>query len=356
MNAEPIKFLIVDDIEENLVALEALLRREGLTILKARSGHEALELLLVHEVALAFLDVQMPEIDGFELAELMRGAERTKHVPIIFVTAGARDQERMFRGYETGAVDFLFKPIDPRILKGKADVFFELSRQRAELSRALSLNEMFVGVLGHDLRNPLSAIVTGADLLRVQLTDPRQQQVLKRMVSASARMTTLIEQLLDLTRARLAGGIGGGVRERVDVAEQVRRTVEELRGAHPERAVVVEALGDTRVMGDPSRVLQLFSNLIGNALQHGTAGSEITVRLDGAEGEVTVKVENEGTVPAELLPTLFDPFRRRGTPSKSGGLGLGLYIAQEIAQSHGGRIVAESCDGRTTFVVRLGRA
>lgn len=355
MNREPIKFLIVDDIEENLVALEALLRRDGLTILQARSGQEALELLLVHEVALAFLDVQMPEIDGFELAELMRGAERTKHVPIIFVTAGARDQARMFRGYETGAVDFLFKPIDPRILKGKADVFFELSRQRAELSHALRLNEMFVGVLGHDLRNPLSAIVTGAEVLRAQLTDPRQQQVLRRMVSSSARMTTMIEQLLDLTRARLAGGIGGGVRERIDVAELVRRTVEELRGAHPERAVVVEVLGDAVVQGDPGRVLQLLSNLMGNALQHGTAGTEIVVRVEGDDEEVRVALRNQGSVPPELLPTLFDPFRRQTTPSKSGGLGLGLYIAQEIAQSHGGRIGVESCDGRTTFTVRLPR-
>ena len=155
MAAELVKFLLVDDADENLVALEALLRRDGLELLKAHSGAEALELLLVHEVALAFLDVQMPDMDGFELAELMRGAARTKHVPIIFVTAGARSPQRIFKGYESGAVDFLFKPIEPLVLKGKADVFFELYRQRKELANALRLNEMFVGILGHDLRNPL---------------------------------------------------------------------------------------------------------------------------------------------------------------------------------------------------------
>src|SRR5689334_7122182 len=112
MNAEPLEILLVDDIPDNLVVLEALLRRDGLSILQARSGSEALELLLTHDVCLALLDVQMPEMDGFELAELMRGAERTKHVPIIFVTAGGRDPQRVFKGYETGAVDFLFKPID----------------------------------------------------------------------------------------------------------------------------------------------------------------------------------------------------------------------------------------------------
>ena len=116
MEHAPVKFLLVDDVEENLLALEGLLRRDGLELLKARSGPEALELLLVHDVALALLDVQMPVMDGFELAELMRGTERTRRIPIIFVTAGGIDSQRLFRGYETGAVDFLFKPIEPHIL------------------------------------------------------------------------------------------------------------------------------------------------------------------------------------------------------------------------------------------------
>lgn len=134
---DKVKFLLVDDIEDNLLALEALLRRDGLTTLKARSGTEALELLLSNEVALAFIDVQMPGMDGFELAELMRGAERSKNIPIIFVTAGAHEPNRIFRGYESGAVDFLFKPIDPHILRHKANTFYQLFRQRQQLSEQL---------------------------------------------------------------------------------------------------------------------------------------------------------------------------------------------------------------------------
>src|SRR5579864_9275968 len=179
-----VKCLLVDDLEENLLALSALLRRDDIDILTARSGAEALELLLSHEVALAFLDVQMPEMDGFELAELMRGAERTKHVPIIFVTAGTRDPARVFKGYETGAVDFLFKPIDPHVLKSKVDVFLELAAQRRQLTDALRLYEMFVAILGHDLRNPLGSLIAGAELLAVQLTDARQLRTLDRMTSA----------------------------------------------------------------------------------------------------------------------------------------------------------------------------
>ena len=148
VTSEPIKFLLIDDMSENLFAIEAIIRRKDLEVLVARSGSDALDLLLVHDVSLALLDVQMPGMDGFELAELMRGVERTKHVPIIFVTAGARDPKRVFKGYESGAVDFLFKPIDPHILKSKADVFFDLAQQRRATSQIheeiLAMNEALV--------------------------------------------------------------------------------------------------------------------------------------------------------------------------------------------------------------------
>ncbi|RJE80276.1 response regulator [Paracoccus sp. JM45] len=135
MPNNPIRFLIVDDIAENIMALEALLRRDGLIVDRARSASEALELMLMHDYALAFLDVQMPETDGYELAELMRSTERTRSVPIIFVTAAEMNESRRFRGYEAGAVDYIFKPVDPMILKSKADVFFRIGRQAKELAR-----------------------------------------------------------------------------------------------------------------------------------------------------------------------------------------------------------------------------
>ncbi|WP_108501467.1 response regulator [Paracoccus indicus] len=135
MPHNPIRFLIVDDIPENIMALEALLRRDGLIVDRARSASEALELMLMHDYALAFLDVQMPGTDGYELAELMRSTERTRSVPIIFVTAAEMDEARRFRGYEAGAVDYIFKPIDPVILKSKAEVFFRIGKQAKELAR-----------------------------------------------------------------------------------------------------------------------------------------------------------------------------------------------------------------------------
>lgn len=135
MPDRPIRFLLVDDVAENLIALEALLVREGLEIHKARSGAEALELMLMQDFQLAFVDVQMPGMNGYELAELMRGTERTRSIPIIFVTAAELSEARRFRGYEAGGVDYIFKPIDPVILQSKAEVFFRLGRQAKDLER-----------------------------------------------------------------------------------------------------------------------------------------------------------------------------------------------------------------------------
>jgi len=357
MIQDTIKFLIVDDVAENLVALEALLRRDGLEVLKARSGAEALELLLVHDVALAFLDVQMPGMDGFELAELMRGMERTRHVPIIFVTAGALDPQRAFKGYEAGAVDFLFKPVDPHILRSKADVFFQLQRQKIELANNLRLNEMFIGILGHDLRTPLSSIVTGADLLARRLTDEANLRAVRRMVSSAARMRDMIDQMLDLTRARLGGGLGF-VRSRheVDLGELVGRVVEEVQSTTPGRQVTATARGDCHTAADPTRLAQLFSNLVSNAVQHGAPDAPVTVTVECHASELVATVHNDGAIRADVLPRIFDPFRGERSSLSSRGLGLGLYISQQIALAHGGTIAVRStADAGTTFTVRLPR-
>jgi len=357
MIQDQIKFLLVDDTEENLVALEALLRREGLELLTARSGSQALELLLAHDVALAILDVQMPEMSGFELAELMRGSERTKHVPIIFLTAGARDPQRVFQGYEAGAVDFLFKPIEPHALKSKADVFFQLHRQKIELAHNLRMNEMFVGILGHDLRNPLASIVTGAGLLERHLVGEVPLRTLRRMVSSAGRMKDMIEQMLDLTRARLGSGLGFvRARRELDVAELVARAADELRPTAPDRLVTVTTSGLCRTAGDPTRLLQVFSNLLSNALCHGVPGTPVSVTVDGLPNEIVLVVRNQGAIPPDLLPTIFDPFRGARASSGSQGLGLGLFISQQIVAAHNGTIAVDSGPQTgTAFSVRLPR-
>ena len=159
MQHEPAKILAVDDVEENLTALEALLADEGVELIKARSGIQALELLLVEDVALALLDVQMPVMDGFELAELMRSTERTRRVPIIFLTAVGTDERRRFRGYESGAIDYLFKPVDPHMLRHKVAIFVELFQQRQELARERDRHAAALARLRAHGDNSLLAIV-----------------------------------------------------------------------------------------------------------------------------------------------------------------------------------------------------
>jgi two-component system sensor histidine kinase/response regulator len=359
-----VKCLLVDDREKNLLALSSVLRRDDLELLQAHSGAEALDLLLEHDVALALLDVQMPDMDGFELAELMRGSTRTRDVPIIFVTAGARDERRLFKGYETGAVDFLYKPIEPHILKNKAEVFFQLYKQKQQLAQelrdrteTLRLNEMFTAVLGHDLRNPLNAILTGAQLIEQRAQDDGVKRIASRMLSSAKRMSRLIEDMLDLARARLAGGIPLK-REATDAGVLLHRVVQEHQAAFPDRRIELQSEGDLGGEWDADRLAQLASNLIGNAIQHGKATGAVEVRLQGTARDVVIlSFANDGTIDPEFLPHIFNPFRGgERSMGRGEGLGLGLYIVHQIVEAHQGGIDVQSgSDGRTTFSVRMPR-
>jgi two-component system sensor histidine kinase/response regulator len=348
--------LAVDDVPENLQVLAAVLGQMDLQLVTASSGTDALEHLLRHDVAVALIDVQMPGMSGFELAELMRGTDRTRHVPIIFVTAAAPERGRIFRGYEAGAVDFLFKPIEPHLLRSKVGVFIELSRQRQLLAQQLEEHrmlvrtaEMMTGVLGHDLRNPLGAIVSSAEVLRLLAPDDAQMQKIARTIlSSSARMRRLIEQLLDFATARL--GTMPVRRSETDLADLAEHAVAELRARNATITLTVN--GDVRGFWDPDRILQVLSNLIGNAVAHGSADA-VDVRVDGTgQGGVVIEIENSGEIPEKVRSQLFLPFV---TGEVTGGAGLGLFIVQQIVQAHAGTIVATSAKGRTTMRVTLPR-
>jgi signal transduction histidine kinase len=363
-SSPPVKCLLVDDLAENLLALSALLADDDVEVLTARSASEALELLLVHDVALAFLDVQMPDMDGFELAELMRGSERTRHIPLIFVTAGAREQQRLFQGYESGAVDFIYKPIEPHILKNKAQVFFQLYRQKLEIAAELSdrtetlrLNEMFTALLAHDLRSPLSAIIGSAHILKRRSSDAAAVEASVRILASGNRMAGMIEDMLDLARARLGGGIVIK-REPADFTILVERVVREHQAAAPARVIDFSVQGDCNGEWDTERMAQVASNLIGNALKHGDAEGRVEVRLEGhAPDDLTLIVKNAGTIAPHVLAHLFDPFRGgQRQPGRGDGLGLGLYIVSQIVQAHGGSVDVDTGEhGVTAFRVCIPR-
>lgn len=387
MSNTKIKFLLVDDLEANLIALEGLLRREGLEILKARSAKDALELLLVHDVALAFLDVQMPEMNGFELAELMRGTERTHRVPIIFLTAGAADQERRFRGYDAGAVDFLFKPIEAHVLRSKAGVFFELARQREELQqiaeekarllaalsnvqrelqmhaehldqrvreRTASLEETnnhleaFCYTIAHDLRGPLRAQHAFAQALLDdygKLLGELGRDMAQRIRSAASRQEELIDDLLAYSRiSRTELQL-----ENLPLRDVVSRVCDEMSFLIAEAKAKVEVQPfDFQVRGHEITLQTALSNLIGNGLKFTKPGIpavlQICAERHGEFVRLTV-IDNGIGIAPEYFEQIFGVFHRLHKAGKYPGTGVGLAIVKKAVERMGGQVGVESQEG-----------
>lgn len=213
--------------------------------------------------------------------------------------------------------------------------------------------ERFIGILGHDLRNPLSAIATGAELLAHADLPPSAARCVQRIGRSAGRMEAMIRDLLDFARGRLGGGIPI-TRQSCDLRQIAAEEADEVRQAFPGRAIQCETTGDLTGEWDANRVEQLLSNLIGNAVQHGA--DPISIAMRDAGDIVILTIHNQGRpIPGELMPSLFEPFHQSG-PDRSDGLGLGLYVASEIVRAHGGTIQARSSEEQgTTFTVELPR-
>jgi signal transduction histidine kinase len=226
-----------------------------------------------------------------------------------------------------------------------------LSRER-EIS---SLREQFIAVLGHDLRNPLSAVSATAELLALRKSEPDLVKIGQRLKTTTLRMARLIDDVMDFARGRLGSGIGVSIDDVDDLAAALRVVVAESREAHPERVMVDDIALNTRVRCDRTRVQQLLSNLLGNAVTHGSAECPVVVeaRIDG--GELVLAVSNGGeAIAPEALNRVFEPYWRPPTSKPGGGLGLGLYICKQIVAAHGGTLEVSSCVAEgTTFVARL---
>ena len=369
----PVHFLLVDDLEDNLVALEALLRRDDLVLLKARSGEEALELLLVHDVALGLLDVQMPGMDGFELAELMRGNERTRNVPIIFLTASNTDSQRKFRGYEAGAVDFIQKPVEWDILRSKTRVFFDLHRQKQQiaaqrdeleayaetLTRSDRYKDQFLAILAHELRNPLTPLRMGLDVLKGQPTPERMKQIHGVMDRQLVHLVRLVDDLLDVSR--VSQGKIVLKREKIEIAEIIQAALEASQpfvegGNHTLR--VNAGARSLWVNGDKTRLTQVVANLLNNAAKYTPPGGTLTLNAYRDEQDVVVSVSDNGMgIPPAMQSNIFELFTQVGEhlTRSQGGLGIGLALVKQLVSMHEGSI-AVSSDGEnmgSTFTVRL---
>jgi signal transduction histidine kinase len=363
--------LLVDDTQANLMALEAVLAPLGYRQVLAKSGEEALTHLLAEDFALVLMDVQMATLDGFQTAALIRQRERTRHVPIIFVTAIYQTPEYVRRGLAIGGViDYIFKPFDPQILRDKVAAVVSLRVYREQLvnrervateererrraaEEASRIKDVFVAVLGHELRSPLSAIRMSAEEIRSASETKEWIQIAERIISASERMSRMIATVLDYTRGQLGGGIPVSPKP-MDMGKVCRSVILELQSANPKREIVFDERGDSFGKWDSDRVAQVVSNLGTNALQHAPTGS-VLILLDGTAPElVKLTVHNSGAAISQTaIKDLFEPFHRAET---SKGLGLGLYIVREIVRAHQGTVSVHSTDAEgTTFTVEWPR-
>jgi signal transduction histidine kinase len=372
-DTHPIYCLLVDDLEENLLALEALLRRDGLICLKARSGEEALELLLVHDIALALLDVQMPGMDGFELAEYMRGNDRTRHVPIIFVTAGSADLQRRFRGYEAGAVDFIQKPIEADILRSKAAVFFDLYDQRRQivaqrdelvkLAGALQAADRrkneFLAILGHELRNPIAALGAGLHLLERREGTDAAREIRGRMDRHVQHLSRLVEDILDI--ARIDQGKISLKTQRISLQDALGFAVEACQPAieAAQHRLVLDITDQPVCLDvDYARIVQIAANLLNNAAKYTPAGGEVRLTARVIDGWAEIEVADTGIgIPSDMQARIFDLFAQvkkpNGDPQE--GLGIGLALVRQLVALHGGALsLKQSVPGEgSVFQVRL---
>jgi two-component system sensor histidine kinase/response regulator len=232
----------------------------------------------------------------------------------------------------------------------------ENARLAGELTRMAQSNQLLAGILSHDLLNPLGAILMSATVLSRKVGDDNVKRAVGRILTAGQRLNLMIEQLRDFIQTRAPEGLPIE-RACIDAAMVFRRAIDDLTGSAVEgRAVRLEHEGDTRGWWDAKRLAQVACNLIGNALQHGTDGGGVVVRIDGSNpARVTIEVSNAGTIPLDLLPIVWEPFQSGELRSRRGGLGLGLFITKQIVSAHAGTLAVASAGESTTFIVGLPR-
>ena len=337
--------LLVDDRPENLVVLEATLKPLGVRLVKASSGEDALLHLLRETFAVILLDVQMPRLDGLQTAQLIRNREQTRHIPIIFVTAFARETAYVFKAYAQGAVDYLLKPLEPEILRAKVRVFCDLFIRgeciRKQSGRAQP-NDAFLTAVVHELQTPLAAAKAQAQLALHQI-EPRMEQSTARALELIAQeidyIARLVSDLLDADRLELGlFEVRPFWFDLPALIEEVRTRVQPLSDKHPIRVQAPEHLP---VLADRDRIDQVLSNLLTNAIRYSPDGCPIDVVAEQSREQVHVSVQDRGLgVPPDRQRTIFERFSR--AHPVSGGLGLGLTISKGIVERHGGKIWVES--------------
>jgi signal transduction histidine kinase len=376
---EPVNILLVDDQPAKLLTYESMLAELGENLIKANSAREALDQLLKNEITVVLMDVSMPDIDGFELAEIIRGHPRYQKTAIIFVSAVHLTDLDRLKGYASGAVDYVSVPVVADLLRAKVSVFTELYRKTREyerLTRELELRvsertaeleaailsqealarrlreadhrkDEFLALLAHELRNPLASVRNAASIMRMK--EPQDQELMwcRQVIERQAdQLTRLVDDLLDVSRITQ-----GKIKLRMqtlDLAEVVSCAVETTRSLvekhHHSLAV---RLPDDKVLlhGDLTRLTQVVANLLTNAAKYQNDGGRIELSVQQHDGRVSIRVRDEGIgIAPEMLTQIFELFAQgeRSLDRAQGGLGIGLSLVKSLVEMHGGNVTAQS--------------
>src|SRR5947208_365565 len=403
---EPANILLVDDRAENLLALEAILEPLGQVLVRANSGSEALKQVLILDFAAILLDVQMPGMNGFEVAEIIKSRERSRTIPIIFLSAINKEEAYVFKGYSMGAVDYVFKPFNPDVLRSKVAVFVdlfvkqrelqrqaellrdaekrelelehrtslleaearsaaklsqmndELHRRQVALEQAMGARNRFYASMSHELRTPINAVIGYSTLMLDNIYGPlnaKQKEGLQRTLKAARHLLELVNDVLDLSKIE-AGKIELSLQPVMFPAliEDLFVTVRPLADEYGSTLSLDMESESFTIVSDPRRVRQILLNLLSNAIKFGEGKPiHVTCKQTGERGvEIAVIDEGVGIAP-EDIPRIFEEFVQV-SESKQPGTGLGLPISRRLAQLLDGSLTVDSTPGQgSTFRLTL---
>lgn len=385
---DTIKVLLVDDNENNLTSMELVLENEGYTFFKARSGKEALRILLKEEdFSLILLDVQMPIMDGYETAELIYQRDKLKRIPIIFFTAHDYEEESMFRGYKAGAADFIRKPFKPDLLRYKVAIFAELHRKNQLLRKqeeklrlinedlvALNRNlekrvsertkqletlnqelkelnlskDKFLSVISHDLRNPLTSLLLSSKTLNdeIESIDPKKLKMLSAVIHrTSNKILSQLNELVDWAKKQRQKTSFNP--QKVQLTEAIRESLELLKASAIQKNVRFENKipNDLFVNADTLMLRSILQNIVTNAIKYSSKNGTVNLHAQLSDKMVEVCVQDFGVGMTERTKNTI--LSSTGTPSLPGtnqeqGTGLGLLLVKDFVAQHGGKISIES--------------
>lgn len=362
------KILVVDDRPENIFALESMLSSDTCEVLTALNGNEALKIAYNEQLSLILLDIQMPGMDGFEIAQILKENNKTKDIPIIFVTAINKDISFVVKALKGGAIDYLYKPLDIEFTRAKIEAFLrfyeakaELDKKNAELQKSNAEKNYYLGVAAHDLRSPLGHIKMFSEYLIDELKDKvdnDQKEYLDIIHKSSTFLLRLVDNLLDISK------IEAGELKLNHQLTELNEFVEEqvaLANSHAQRKNIriklVPAKDAVNIEFDPIHVSQVMSNLLTNAVKFSAEGTVTTVSVEPNHEKVVINVSDQGQgIPTDELPTIFNAFQKTSVKSTAGekSTGLGLAIVKKIVEAHGGKIWANSEVGKgSTFSFSL---